>query len=73
MDKAEKVRFIHTLTATVIDRIESQIYDGKIPDEWDGIELRWLLADKFTDCTYSAMRFQTRRRNYKNTVVVNNL
>lgn len=49
MNKREKKRFVRELTKAVADDIISKIEAGKVPDEWDGIELRELLADKFKE------------------------
>jgi hypothetical protein len=76
MTKKEKIKFIRELTASVTASIIDKIPD--MPDEWDGIELRHYLADKFmAQCmTYSRgsdRSAQRRYREYKNTVLVTNL
>ncbi len=47
----------------------------KAPEEWDGVELRWLIRDKAAEFVYSCFqdKRQARYREYKNTVLVNNL
>lgn len=71
MTRAEQRQFVHDLTKTVKDKILANIKAGKVPADWNGVELRHLLADNF--------RAETRpmtpkdRRAYNNTVVVNNL
>ena len=44
---------------------------GKTPADWDGHELRQLLADKFAEATSKLVPH--RIRAYKNVVLVNNL
>lgn len=46
----------------------------KLPEEWDGVELRWLIADKFAECVFGNVGKRKGRRylDYKNTMLVNN-
>ncbi len=75
MTPQEQQDFIDDLTRNVAGSIKKQIVAGKIPANWDGHELRALLADKFgewntlkTDKTY-----RVRNKAYKNTCIVENL
>ena len=43
----------------------------KMPEEWDGIELREYVADKFTES--KAAPSERRFRDYRNEVLVRNL
>jgi len=46
MNKAQKIEFINEL----IDNVKSDVLEKveRMPDNWNGFELRWYLADKFT-------------------------
>lgn len=77
MNSNEKRRFIEDLTANVRENLINKI--PKMPEDWDGLELRELLAEKFTEsCLMSqgrANRKQFRRRlnDYRNEVITRNL
>jgi len=45
MDIPEKLKFINDLVDSVKMDIVKKVKD--MPEEWDGIELRWLIAEKF--------------------------
>ena len=63
MNKKEKIKFIRQLTKSVANDIIQKIKDNKIPKEWDGVELRQFLFDKFSPSF--ALRYdKKRRRNY---------
>lgn len=71
MNREEKKKFVRDLLDSHQEDILAQIDSGNIPEEWDGIELRELIAEKadLDRCSVS----RSRRRAYKNTVIVNNL
>lgn len=77
MDKQEKRRFIEDLCASIQETAINAI--SKMPEEWDGLELRELLADKFIEsCLMSRgpgnkARFRKRLRDYRNEVIARNL
>ena len=77
MDRNEKRRFIEDLCADVRDELVKKI--PQMPEEWDGLELRELLTQKFADSCLmtrgpdSRRRFRTRLRDYRNEVIVRNL
>jgi hypothetical protein len=73
MTKSEKKVFIRNVCASIRDELISKIDSGAIPEEWDGIELRQLLAEKADGETYPTMLTHKRLKDYKNTVIVNNL
>ena len=74
MNRREKKRFVRDLMGSVQKQVLRQITDGKIPDEWDGHELRKLLADNFHHEVSSTMRTDRKRiKAYLHTVIVNNL
>jgi len=43
MNKQEKIQFIKELSNTIVQRITEQIESDKIPENWQGKELRILL------------------------------
>ena len=45
MTKREKKRFVRDLTESVVQHFDNNV--DKMPDEWDGHELRQWLADQF--------------------------
>ena len=73
MDKAEKRRFIEDLCASVQEAAINAI--PQMPEEWDGWELRELLADKFSNAAWMRQRKEMRKRikDYKNEVITRNL
>jgi len=71
MNAQEQMGFVSELMANVTEEIIKEIIDGKIPENWDGIELRQLIADT---CRYNAYPMsRSRKRAYNNTVIVNDL
>lgn len=72
MDSKDQIQFVTDLTNAVRDKVIEQIEAGKIPETWDGIELRWLLRDKFEAQTSSRVD-KKRKREYNNTVLVENI
>ena len=73
MTKEEQMVFVAQLADNVVLEIAKHIDDGAIPEQWDGIELRQYMADKFAECVIPGTMSPKRRREYKNTVIVNNL
>lgn len=75
MDKREQKRFVRELIHYVQTDVLDRIKDGRIPPEWDGIELRQFLSDRFQRAAFSHILKENRKRwkAYKNTVLVNNL
>ena len=73
MDRYEKRLFIDDLCdsikLTVVDSI------SKMPEEWDGFELRELIAEKATQSAgwLNKPENRKRRKDYRNTVIVRNL
>jgi hypothetical protein len=54
MTKDEKLQFIGDLIATVRASIVERV--DEMPEEWDGIELRRYIADKFEEQVGSILR-----------------
>lgn len=76
-NKEEQERFVKMLSSNVVNSIISNIHKNKIPDNWDGMELRELLADAFKSQTFFGGAIYHKRskryRDYKKTVLRNNL
>lgn len=71
MNQELKIEFVKALVESVESEILQNIELGKIPDNWDGIELRQYLTDKFAES--AGYLKGKRKRDYNNTVLVNNL
>lgn len=77
MTRIEQVNFVLALCQAVRKDVVAQIDDGKIPEGWDGHELRRLLADRFEDSAQMSRPMRDKRgkryREYANTKLLNNL
>lgn len=78
MTRREKQKFVRDLIGSVQKTILAKI--PQMPEEWDGIELRQLIADTFANqCHSRSMRAgltktgRERQANYKNECLVRNL
>jgi hypothetical protein len=69
MDANEKKQFVEELLGNIAGRMNQLIDSGKIPDEWDGVEIRWWIADNFAN-TYGSKK---RKAEYNNVILTNNL
>lgn len=69
----EQVKFIEELTENVKQEILRTHASHKIPIDWNGLELRQYIADKFQDCIIKNMMSRNRKKEYNNTILVNNL
>jgi len=69
MTKTEKQRFVRDLTRSLRDKVLSDIKSGRIPKDWNGIELRQLLADRFKADTFEMSRRY--KDKYNNDVLIN--
>jgi hypothetical protein len=67
----EKRKFIRDLMENVF--VEMRTKAAQMPEEWNGIELRQLLADKFNHETCPHLLTGRRKRDYRNEVIVRNL
>lgn len=47
MDKADQKRIAEELTTRVLNNLKDQIDADLMPSDFDGFEIRWLLADMF--------------------------
>jgi hypothetical protein len=73
MNAKEQKSFVKELGKNVLAELYADIDGGKVPAEWDGIELRQLLADRFSRCVFKGYMTGKRKRNYNLNVLVNNL
>ena len=69
MDKEQKIAFVKSMLKSIGAEILEDIEKGKVPETWDGIELRWLIQDR-AQSHYGDLR---RKKEYTNTVIVNSL
>ena len=73
MDKQTQINFVIDLAANITRDMVKNIEAGKTPEDWDGIELRWWMAECFGRCVLGGTSTKSRKRDYDNTVLVNNL
>ena len=74
LTRDDQKNLVKNLTESIVASILEQIDKDLIPAGWDGHELRELLAERF-DWERSRLMKDSRRRmrEYRNTVLVNNL
>ena len=73
MTQKEQKTFVKNLTDSVRLEIISKIEGGRIPENWDGHELRQLISDKFERETTLKTSNKSRFKEYENEVIVKNL
>ena len=71
MTQAEQRRFIRELIGNVKGEIIANV--PKMPEYWNGIELRQYIADKFHDTIISGTMNRARLKDYHNTIATMNL
>ena len=74
MSKADKIQFINELVESI--RKDAVKAVEKMPDDWDGHELRAYLASRFIGATstlWHRPEGRLRVKAFKNTCIVNNL
>ena len=69
MKAKNQKELVRELCENLSATVQSKIDDGKIPEEWDGNELRQYISDLVT---WHKMD-KKRAREYRNTVIINNL
>lgn len=69
MTRDEQEQFVADLCNGMRDRIQAQIRDGVVPEAWDGIELRELIAHVSRDNTSSRFVGE-RRKDYENVLLI---
>jgi len=67
MNKQEKKKFIKEYCKALQSSILADV--SKMPDEWDGIELRWLIDMR----TKSDTSLTKRLANFNNDILIHNL
>jgi hypothetical protein len=70
MNKQEQKQFINDMLVTLEESIIKNI--DRIPEEWDGRELRQYLVDKAEELNYMPMDRQ-RKKDYANDIMIYNL
>jgi hypothetical protein len=70
MDKKTQKKLVKEIAKYAVDSVIRDIENSKIPEEWDGIELRQIISDRVA---WHKMMENKRMREYKNTVMVNGL
>lgn len=72
MNQKEKRRFVKELVRSVAAEVVANI--SRMPDEWNGHELREYLADKFAESRFPPCHGGKRRlRAYRNEKICRNL
>mgnify|MGYP001574909089 FL=1 len=69
MIQQEKKEFIESLVNAVRDDISGKI--DAMPENWDGIEVRQYIADRFQYCVVADSLRGSRKKEYKNELLVN--
>jgi hypothetical protein len=70
--KKEQTRFITNICNNVRDDLTRMVKDDKIPDSWDGHELREFIKDRSALVSFGTLQGK-RKRDYKNHCIINNL
>jgi len=72
MTITQQIEFVKELTANVTASLIKDIEASKTPESWTGMELRQLMADRYARSVYS-FTTKSRKQEYNNTVLVNDL
>lgn len=75
MTREEQIKFMENATERMLEDFKKNMEKGNIPENWDGIELRWLLRDMGDSFVWNDMKNKRSRRfkDYENHVLVNNI
>ncbi len=73
MEQFEKINFVTEVSARVAQAVIDDIRAGKVPEHWNGIELRQLIADRHTSSSSQHLLSQARKKSYENDVLIHNL
>jgi hypothetical protein len=74
MTRDDQKRFVQVLCRGIEARVLRDIDEGRIPLQWDGIELREMLARMFAEASYIWKRQpRARRKAFENHLLVTNL
>ena len=71
MTRKEQRTFVRELVRDVESDLLNKL--SRVPEDWDGIELRWWVAEIYSRIVVSDTGLKQRRSEYKNSVIVNNL
>jgi hypothetical protein len=72
MTPAEQRKFIQELGGAVLDELLRDCAAGKLPPDWDGLELRRLMALRFRRACIGELKGQ-RKQYFENEVLVRDL
>ena len=74
MPKDKQKELLQELSASILNEMLTAISAGRVPEEWNGFELRQWFADKAAASLHHAFKDDRRRwRAYQNHVLVNRL
>lgn len=74
MTKRDQVAFLRNLSAGIVDSMIAKIKAGRVPEDWDGHELRQWVVDYARESAIVSSGLRGKRaREYRNTRLVNNL
>ena len=73
MNKLQKISFVRSLSSHMTESIVLAIKEDKIPENWDGVELRQLMADTFSCAVFKGVMSKKRKAEYNNHCLINNL
>ena len=69
MNKQEKIDFVTETTAATCKKLVDDINNDKLPENWEGMELRQLIADRIAWHTIPAKRLHA----YNNECLIRDL
>ncbi len=71
MDMEEQTTFVDEYCNSLRDKVKGYIAQGKLPETWNGLELRNLIADIANE---NKMHLEGKRlKEYKNDRLINNI
>lgn len=73
MHKSQQATIVSQLLDSLRTDILEAIREGRVPEEWDGIELRQYIADKALENIVCCAMPRKRLKDYRNALVVRNL
>jgi hypothetical protein len=81
MKRIDQKRLVKTLIRSVEKALQDTLNSGRVPENWDGIELRQWVAEAFAKegttnvkaTNYFPLLTGKRLKGFKNDIVVNNL
>jgi len=73
MTKREQAQFTRELCASILSDTLHDIRANRIPETWDGVELRQLVADRFERSVYRRSLIGRRGREYRETILTRDL